>query len=110
MALSMDPGRNAPRSQRTFALLNAQWRGGSTLAEQLLFSTTIASPFLLDEPAKAVWQDGEHHTAASANFNAFRCNFHQVVLIYDVQTPPASVWPTTHHTHRTLPVCFVFTR
>ena len=67
----------SPPLRRTFALLNAQWRGGSTLAEQLLFSTTVAPPFLLDEPAKAIWRDDNHHTAASANFNAFRCDFHQ---------------------------------
>ena len=53
--------RMAQRAQtsaipKKFALLNAQWRGGSTLAEQLIFSTTGASPFLLDEPAKAIWK------------------------------------------------------
>jgi hypothetical protein len=49
------------RRQRRLALLNAQWRGGSTLAEQLIFSTTIAPPFLLDEPAKAMWLDSNNH-------------------------------------------------
>ena len=37
-------GGAAPRSAKehvVLALLNAQWRGGSTLAEQLLFTTTI---------------------------------------------------------------------
>lgn len=37
------------------ALLNAAWRGGSTLAEQLFFSTMATPPFLLDEPANARW-------------------------------------------------------
>jgi len=72
--------QTAPATHRTgrcLALLNAQWRGGSTLAEQLLFSTTVSSPFLLDEPAKAIWQDQNHHSPALANFNALRCDFHQ---------------------------------
>ena len=41
-------GGAAPRSAKehvVLALLNAQWRGGSTLAEQLLFTTTIQEPF-----------------------------------------------------------------
>ena len=52
-------GGAAPRSAKehvVLALLNAQWRGGSTLAEQLLFTTTIQEPFLLDEPARAKWR------------------------------------------------------
>ena len=55
----------AARRQRRLALLNAQWRGGSTLAEQLIFSTTIAPPFLLDEPAKAMWLDTNNHKPAT---------------------------------------------
>lgn len=62
---------------RRLALLNAQWRGGSTLAEQLFFSTTIAPPFLLDEPAKAMWLDDNRHKVSSVNFNALRCDFSQ---------------------------------
>ena len=53
------------RRQRKLVLLNAQWRGGSTLAEQLIFSTTIAPPFLLDEPAKAMWLDDNHHKVST---------------------------------------------
>lgn len=70
-------GGAAPRSAKehvVLALLNAQWRGGSTLAEQLLFTTTIQEPFLLDEPARAKWVE---HDAASATYNALRCAFHQ---------------------------------
>ena len=67
----------APRPRTKLALLNAQWRGGSTLAEQLIFSTTVAPPFLLDEPAKAMWHDENHHTVASVLFNALRCDFSQ---------------------------------
>ena len=70
-------GSHPRQRQRVFAFLNAQWRGGSTLGEQLIFSTTVASPFLLDEPAKAMWQDENHHSVAIANFNALRCDFHQ---------------------------------
>ena len=53
------------RRQKRLVLLNAQWRGGSTLAEQLIFSTTIAPPFLLDEPAKAMWLDSNNHKPAT---------------------------------------------
>ena len=65
-------GGAAPRSAKehvVLALLNAQWRGGSALAEQLLFTTTIQEPFLLDEPARAKWVE---HDAASATCRA-RC-------------------------------------
>lgn len=68
-------GKRAPRRPRILALLNAQWRGGSTLAEQLIFSTTIAPPFLLDEPAKAMWLDGNNHKVSTVNFDALRCDF-----------------------------------
>ena len=54
------------------ALLNAVWRGGSTLAEQLLFSTTSIPPFLLDEPANARLPQ---HSAATSNLRALRCDF-----------------------------------
>ena len=47
-------------------------RGGSTLAEQLIFSTTIAPPFLLDEPAKAMWLDANNHRVSTVNFDALR--------------------------------------
>jgi len=63
------------RRQRRLVLLNAQWRGGSTLAEQLIFSTTIAPPFLLDEPAKAMWLDDNNHKISTVNFDALRCDF-----------------------------------
>ena len=63
------------RRQRKLVLLNAQWRGGSTLAEQLIFSTTIAPPFLLDEPAKAMWLDDNNHKISTVNFDALRCDF-----------------------------------
>ena len=59
----------------TLVMLNAQWRGGSTLAEQLLFQTMIATPFLMDEPAKARWDDKEHHSVARANLGALQCDF-----------------------------------
>ena len=63
------------------ALLNAQWRGGSTVAEQLLF-TTIASKslFLLDEPAMKLLVRAEKRSKSSmaqALFEALRCDFHQ---------------------------------
>jgi hypothetical protein len=50
-------------------------RGGSTLAEQLIFSTTIAPPFLLDEPAKSMWLDANNHRVSTVNFDALRCDF-----------------------------------
>ena len=65
----------ARRRQRKLALLNAQWRGGSTLAEQLIFSTTLAPPFLLDEPAKAMWIDPNNHLISTVNLDALRCDF-----------------------------------
>lgn len=65
----------ARKRQRRLALLNAQWRGGSTLAEQLIFSTTISPPFLLDEPAKAMWLDVNNHLVSTVNFDALRCDF-----------------------------------
>ena len=68
-------GSPARLRQRKLALLNAQWRGGSTLAEQLIFSTTIAPPFLLDEPAKAMWLDDNRHKVSTVNFDALRCDF-----------------------------------
>lgn len=43
--------------------------------EQLIFSTTIAPPFLLDEPAKAMWLDTNNHKVATVNFDALRCDF-----------------------------------
>ena len=56
------------------ALLNAVWRGGSTMAEQLLFSTTVTPPFLLDEPANARWPQ---HSAVTSNLHALCCDFSQ---------------------------------
>ena len=69
--------RDRLRQQRLLAVLNAQWRGGSTLAEQLIFSTTVSPPFLLDEPARAMWIDENKHKVSAANFNALRCDFSQ---------------------------------
>ena len=79
-AVSLNQTSNGNRTrarlrQRRLALLNAQWRGGSTLAEQLIFSTTIAPPFLLDEPAKAMWFDANNHKVSTVNFDALRCDF-----------------------------------
>lgn len=73
--LQMNRTGAARLRQRKLALLNAQWRGGSTLAEQLIFSTTIAPPFLLDEPAKAMWLDTNNHLVSTVNFDALRCDF-----------------------------------
>jgi hypothetical protein len=75
--MSATRNRSRPLRQRKLAVLNAQWRGGSTLAEQLIFSTTIAPPFVLDEPAKAMWLDSNNHRVSSVNFNALRCDFSQ---------------------------------
>ena len=64
-------GGAAPRSAKehvVLALLNAQWRGGSTLAEQLLFTTTIqeprADPLLGDGVAPRDVRDEEPRAAA----------------------------------------------
>ena len=57
------------------ALSSRAGRGGSTLAEQLIFSTTIAPPFLLDEPAKAMWLDENNHKISTVNWDALRCDF-----------------------------------
>lgn len=66
-------------------LLAAQWRGGSTLAEQLLFNTSDERTFVLDEPAWAAWAVVRHGAGpiperlrphiASVNADALRCNF-----------------------------------
>ena len=74
-AVNLTNRTRTPLRRRMLALLNAQWRGGSTLAEQLIFSTTIAPPFLLDEPAKAMWFDENNHKVSTVNFDALRCDF-----------------------------------
>ena len=63
------------RGRATLVLLNAQWRGGSTLAEQLIFENTLLPPFLLDEPAMARWDDNKGHSVAAANLGALQCDF-----------------------------------
>jgi len=45
------PSRFDTQGMPDRVLLNAQWRGGSTITEQLIFSTTASPVFLLDEPA-----------------------------------------------------------
>jgi len=74
-AVNLTAANRTRLRRRMLALLNAQWRGGSTLAEQLIFSTTIAPPFLLDEPAKAMWFDANNHKVSTVNFDALRCDF-----------------------------------
>ena len=79
----MDPHRTkvSRHGKVILALLNSQWRGGSTIAEQLLFST-IASPslFLLDEPAmKLITPADKRSTSSMAQvlLEALSCDFHQ---------------------------------
>eukprot|EP00310_Coccolithus_braarudii_P018909 CAMPEP_0183334600 /NCGR_PEP_ID=MMETSP0164_2-20130417/3167_1 /TAXON_ID=221442 /ORGANISM="Coccolithus pelagicus ssp braarudi, Strain PLY182g" /LENGTH=532 /DNA_ID=CAMNT_0025503779 /DNA_START=48 /DNA_END=1643 /DNA_ORIENTATION=+ len=72
----LGPG-HAAYQHRTLVLLNAQWRGGSTIAEQLLFTTTNATSFVLDEPAAKLFRQKNATATATALFEALRCDFHQ---------------------------------
>lgn len=70
-------------------LMNAQWRGGSTVTEQLLFTTSMERLFILDEPAFAVsavmrasalshlriLPEEMRPTIAAANADALDCDF-----------------------------------
>eukprot|EP00965_Chrysotila_dentata_P095113 3144258-Pleurochrysis_carterae.AAC.3 len=71
------------------SVLSAQWRGGSTFAEQLIFTTASKQIFLLDEPAFAcnalmkaralahgrVLPDSVRPAVADANLEALNCDF-----------------------------------
>ena len=68
-------------------LLSAQWRGGSTVTEQLVFTTCKEGVFVLDEPAAVakvlgsslshgrVVPDAIRPEIAAANADALACNF-----------------------------------
>jgi len=80
----------------SMVLLNAQWRGGSTLAFQLLFTTSKTSFFLSDEPAFAAralmranalahnqaLSDTDRILVADANLDVLDCAF----KLFDMRT------------------------